>query len=151
MTARVPRAVAPASGWEGQPGPDAQFAGNPTAGGNFAFDQWATKEVRDEESPLFRSARSRSVGFRQLARSGWVTGGSTQAIRRNHSTQVEALGVPEGQRSHARAILLDLSRRLDTPNLSWDALREAMTFVMEFPALGRRMIPLLLPYFDRAA
>jgi len=65
--------------------------------------------------------------------------------------EVEAMGVPEGHRSRARAVLLDLSRRLDAPNLSWDALREAMTFVMEFPSLGRRMVPLLLPYLDRAA
>lgn len=65
--------------------------------------------------------------------------------------EVEALGVPEGHRSRARAVLLDLSRRLDTPNLTWDALREAMSFVMEFPSLGRRMVPLLLPYLDRAA
>jgi hypothetical protein len=65
--------------------------------------------------------------------------------------EVEAMGVPEGHRSRARAVLLDLSRRLDSPNLSWDALREAMTFVMEFPSLGRRMVPLLLPYLDRAA
>jgi hypothetical protein len=65
--------------------------------------------------------------------------------------EVEALGVPEGHRSRARAVLLDLSRRLDSPNLSWEALREAMSFVMEYPSLGRRMVPLLLPYLDRAA
>jgi hypothetical protein len=65
--------------------------------------------------------------------------------------EVEALGVPEGHRSRTRAVLLDLSRRLDAPNLSWEALREAMSFVMEFPSLGRRMVPLLLPYLDRAA
>ena len=65
--------------------------------------------------------------------------------------EVESLGIPDGHRARARAVLLDLSRRLDAPNLTWDALREAMSFIMEFPALGRRMVPLLLPYFDRAA
>ena len=65
--------------------------------------------------------------------------------------EVETLGVPEGHRSRVRAMLLDLSRRLDTPHLSWDALRDAMSFVMEFPTLGRRVVPLLLPYLDRAA
>jgi hypothetical protein len=65
--------------------------------------------------------------------------------------EVESLGVPEGQRARVRAVLLDLSRRLDAPNLSWDVLREAMSSVMEFPVLGRRMVPLLLPYLDRAA
>ena len=65
--------------------------------------------------------------------------------------EVEALGVPEGHRARARAVLLDLSRNLEAPNLRWETLRGAMAFVMEFPALGRRMMPLLLPYFDRAA
>jgi hypothetical protein len=65
--------------------------------------------------------------------------------------EVEALGVPEGHRARARAVLLDLSRNLEAPNLTWETLRGAMNFVMEFPALGRRMMPLLLPYFDRAA
>jgi len=65
--------------------------------------------------------------------------------------EVEALGVPEGHRARARAVLLDLSRALDGSNLQWTALREAMSFVMEFPGLGRRIVPLLLPYFDRAA
>jgi hypothetical protein len=65
--------------------------------------------------------------------------------------EVESLGVPEGHRARARAVLLDLSRNLEAPNLSWETLRGAMNFVMEFPALGRRMMPLLLPFFDRAA
>ena len=65
--------------------------------------------------------------------------------------EVEALGVPEGSRARARAVLLDLSRALDGSNLQWTALREATSFVMEFPGLGRRVVPLLLPYFDRAA
>jgi hypothetical protein len=65
--------------------------------------------------------------------------------------EVEALGVPDGHRARARAVLLDLSRQLDAPDLSWSALKDAVSFVMEFPALGRRMIPLLLPYLDRAA
>ena len=65
--------------------------------------------------------------------------------------EVEALGVPDGHRARARAMLLDLSRRLDAPNLPWETLREAIGFVMEYPALGRRVLPLLLPYLDRAA
>ena len=65
--------------------------------------------------------------------------------------EVEALGVPDGHRARTRAMLLDLSRRLDAPNLPWETLREAIGFVMEYPALGRRVIPLLLPFLDRAA
>jgi hypothetical protein len=65
--------------------------------------------------------------------------------------EVDALGVPDGHRARARAVLLDLSRQLDSSDITWSALKEAMSFVMEFPALGRRMVPLLLPYLDRAA
>jgi len=59
--------------------------------------------------------------------------------------------VPEGQRSSARSALLDLARHLEHHDLTWDVLREAVTFVMEYPAIGRRVLPLLLPYLEEAA
>ena len=65
--------------------------------------------------------------------------------------EVESLGVPEGHRARARAMLLELSRRLEEPQLEWKTLRDAFDFVMEFPTLGRRVVPLLLPYLDRAS
>jgi hypothetical protein len=55
-----------------------------------------------------------------------------------------------GHRSRAAQVLLDLSPPRRSQSLV-EALREAMSFVMEFPSLGRRMVPLLLPYLDRAA
>jgi hypothetical protein len=67
------------------------------------------------------------------------------------ASEVEALGVPDGQRARTRAALLDLSRRLDDPDLPWETLQEAMAFLMQNPELGRRVVPLLLPYLDRAA
>jgi hypothetical protein len=67
------------------------------------------------------------------------------------AAEVDRLGVPAGHRARARATLLDLSRQLDAPDFSWESLREAVGFVMEFPGLGRRVLPLLLPYLDRAA
>ena len=67
------------------------------------------------------------------------------------ASEVEAFGVPVGHHARARAALLDLSRRLDDPALPWETLQEAMGLVMEYPALGRRVVPLLLPYLDRAA
>ncbi len=67
------------------------------------------------------------------------------------ATEVDRLGVPDGHRARARAALLDLARQLDRQDLSWDALRETVYFVMEFPPLGRRVLPLLLPYLDIAA
>jgi hypothetical protein len=67
------------------------------------------------------------------------------------ASEVGTLGVPEGQRAGARAALLDLARQLDDHTLSWSSLRESMQFVMEYPALARRVVPLLIPYLDVAA
>ena len=67
------------------------------------------------------------------------------------AAEVDALGVPEGHRARARAALLDLARQLDEPEVSWDALRDGVQFVMEFPAVARRALPLLLPFLDLAA
>ncbi len=64
---------------------------------------------------------------------------------------IEALEVPEGHRSRARATLLDLARRIDARELSWDTLTDAVHFAMEFPAIGRRVLPLLVPYLEQAA
>jgi len=67
------------------------------------------------------------------------------------AAEVESLGVPEGQRARVRAALMDLARQLDEPELSWDVLRDAVQLVMEFPAIARRALPLLLPFLDLAA
>ncbi|HUK64841.1 MAG TPA: hypothetical protein VLV15_15985, partial [Dongiaceae bacterium] len=65
--------------------------------------------------------------------------------------EVAHLGVPEGQRAAARAQLLELARCFDEQTLTWDALRDAITFAMDHPALARRVIPMLIPYLDMAA
>jgi hypothetical protein len=67
------------------------------------------------------------------------------------AADVGSLDVPEGQRAGARAALLDLARRIETHDLTWDDLRDAVQFAMEFPAIGRRVLPLLVPYLDQAA
>lgn len=67
------------------------------------------------------------------------------------ATDVARLGVPEGRRAAARALLLDLARRVEAKDADWASLRDSVTFVMEFPELARRLIPVLLPWFDRAA
>lgn len=67
------------------------------------------------------------------------------------AAEVDQLGVPEGHRARARAALMDLARQLDESEIAWDVLRDAVHFVMEFPPLARRTLPLLLPYLDRAA
>lgn len=67
------------------------------------------------------------------------------------SAMVAEIGVPEGHRARARAALIDMARLIDTHQMSWDNMREAVQFLMEFPPLARRALPLLLPHLDQAA
>jgi hypothetical protein len=46
---------------------------------------------------------------------------------------------------------MDLARRIEAGEFEWGALRKAVWFAMEYPALARRVMPLLLPWIDRAA
>jgi hypothetical protein len=67
------------------------------------------------------------------------------------SGQLEALGVPARERPMVRAALVDLGRQMEAPPIHWDALREVVGFAMNHPALARHVLPLILPYLDRAA
>jgi len=64
---------------------------------------------------------------------------------------IEELGVPEGHRERVRLALLDLAHHLDCGSVTWDLMRDAVTLVMHYPALGRQALPLLLPYLENAA
>jgi hypothetical protein len=64
---------------------------------------------------------------------------------------VEELGVPEGHCERVRLALLDLAHHLDTGSVTWALMRDAVTLVMHYPALGRQALPLLLPYLENAA
>ena len=65
--------------------------------------------------------------------------------------QVEELGVPSRERGIVRAALIDLGRQMESPPINWEALRETVAFAMDYPALARRVLPLVLPYLDHAA
>ena len=67
------------------------------------------------------------------------------------ASDIQNLGVPKAQQDRVRSALLDLAGLLDAGELSWDALRGAVDFAMEHPAVARRVLPLLIPYLDRAA
>jgi hypothetical protein len=67
------------------------------------------------------------------------------------AAEAESLGVPERHRAITRAAMLDLAGHLDQHDLTWQTLREAVHFVMEYPMLARRVLPLLLPYLEEAA
>jgi len=65
--------------------------------------------------------------------------------------ELTVLGVPATRQSETRARLLDLSRRIENGELEWNALKKAVWFAMEYPEVARRLMPLLLPWIDRAA
>jgi hypothetical protein len=67
------------------------------------------------------------------------------------AAQVDELGVSVRERAIVRAALIDLGRQMESPPINWEALREAVALAMEHPALARRVLPLILPYLDRAA
>jgi hypothetical protein len=61
------------------------------------------------------------------------------------------LDVPAGRQPEVRARLLDLARRIEKGELEWTSLRKAVWFAMEYPEIARRLMPVLLPWIDRAA
>ena len=65
--------------------------------------------------------------------------------------ELTAMGVPTSRQSEARARLLDLARRIEAEDLPWSALKKSVWFAMEYPEVARRLIPMLLPWIDRAA
>jgi hypothetical protein len=70
------------------------------------------------------------------------------------ASMVQELGrldVPAGRHAEVRARLLDLARRIEKGELEWTSLRKAVWFAMEYPEIARRLMPVLLPWIDRAA
>ncbi|OGF12757.1 MAG: hypothetical protein A2W00_09430 [Candidatus Eisenbacteria bacterium RBG_16_71_46] len=67
------------------------------------------------------------------------------------ASEVGEMGVPEGQRARVRAALLDIARVLDAREMRWEDLRVAVGAAMEFPAIGRKVLPVIVPFLDRAA
>jgi len=64
---------------------------------------------------------------------------------------VDRLGVPPQRQAIVRAALIDLGQQMDAPPVQWVALRQALSLVMDYPQIARRVIPKLLPYLDEAA
>ena len=67
------------------------------------------------------------------------------------ASEADSLGVPERHRAITRAALMNLAGHLDRHDLTWQTLRESVHFVMEYPPLARRVLPLLVPYLEEAA
>jgi hypothetical protein len=119
-------------------------------GGEAPLDEaeLATEEFL-RRSPVL-SAHSRPARSRSAAAAGDAFPPAATEILGLAAAAAE-LGIPEGHRARVRATLTDLARSLDAGDVSWPVLREAVEFLMEFPPLARRALPLLLPYLDRAA
>lgn len=65
--------------------------------------------------------------------------------------EIGRLSVPEPQRASLRAHLMDLARKLESGEIEWESLRDSVTIAMDHPELARRLMPILLPWLDRAA
>ena len=64
---------------------------------------------------------------------------------------VDDLGVPRERRALVRAALSDLGQQMETSSVDWSAIRQTLAFVLDYPLIARRVLPLLLPYLDEAA
>jgi outer membrane biosynthesis protein TonB len=64
---------------------------------------------------------------------------------------VAELGVPAQRRAIVRAALIDLGRQMDTPPVHWASIRQALSFMLDYPQIARRVLPLLMPYLEEAA
>lgn len=60
-------------------------------------------------------------------------------------------GVPEDARAALRVTLLELAHQLEEKSLPWASLHIAVTSAMEYPDVARRLMPVVLPWMERAA
>lgn len=67
------------------------------------------------------------------------------------AADVEDLGVPAAHCERVRAALLDFAPRLDHGPMAWAQVSDVVALVMQYPELGRRALPLLLPHIYSAA
>ncbi len=65
--------------------------------------------------------------------------------------ELERLGVPASEMGRVRDALMNLALRLGTGKVDWQLLQVGVSLVMRHPRLAARALPLLLPYFERAA
>jgi len=65
--------------------------------------------------------------------------------------ELPRLGVPEESREFLRGALLDIANRFEFGELTWGTMQELVFLAMQHPAIGRRILPLIVPYLDKAA
>jgi hypothetical protein len=67
------------------------------------------------------------------------------------AAKLDQLGVPKPRRAMVRAALLDLADQMEESPVDWPAFRQALAFILDYPQVARRVIPMLVPYLDEAA
>jgi hypothetical protein len=67
------------------------------------------------------------------------------------AAELGRLGVPEDARPGLRSALNELAQQVETGKPEWVRLRAVVNGAMEHPELARRLVPVLLPWLDRAA
>jgi hypothetical protein len=138
-----PREERPAPPVRSRPEPAAEFDGEP-----YAFDFDLTDEVEsDAELP---PATLREMLERETVPSAAAPSRAAREVL-SMAGMVDQLGVPPQRQAIVRAALIDLGQQMDAPPVDWVALRQAFAFVMEYPQIARRVIPMLMPYLDEAA
>jgi hypothetical protein len=68
-----------------------------------------------------------------------------------YAVDLGRLGVPEAMRVSLAARLIDVARHIENGELDWALLRASVTDAMQYPELARRLLPVLLPWLERAA
>jgi hypothetical protein len=77
--------------------------------------------------------------------------GSPAALLMELAGELEALGLPPARVSAARETLLALAHAVQTDLPPWDLVADALAQAGASPALAHRVLPLLLPFVERAA
>lgn len=67
------------------------------------------------------------------------------------AADVGRLGVPQAIQASVAARLLDVAKHLEDGALDWALLRGTVTDAMQYPDLAKRLLPILLPWLERAA
>ena len=67
------------------------------------------------------------------------------------AADVGRLGVPQAIQASVAARLLDVAKHLEDGALDWALLRGTVTDAIQYPDLAKRLLPILLPWLERAA
>ncbi len=130
----------------------------PSAGGpddeefdfDFDFPDLAAPEAESEAEPEHPPITLREMIDREPsagAASHKGVAGELLAM----AARLDQLGVPKHRRAMVRAALLDLADQIESPPVDWAGIRQAFAFVLDYPQIARRVIPMLVPYLDEAA